>query len=145
VNIVMYRDKLYPNATGGYLDGFEQRIFTLEDKVRDVKVAGVTAIPAGKYELKLRNEGSMTKRYAKKFPDMHRGMIWLQDVPDFTWVYIHIGNYPEDTDGCILVGKDRPPSRPEAIYRSRAAYEYIYTAIADAIEGEGCSIEIIEV
>jgi len=142
MNIVMNRDRLYLNATGGYMDGFEERIFTLEDKVRDVKVAGVTAIPAGIYDLKLRTEGGMTKRYAEKFPDMHRGMIWLQDVPDFTFVYIHIGNYPRDTDGCILVGTGHGH---EAVWNSTVAYKRIYPLIVEAIEGDGCTLEICDV
>jgi len=77
--------------------------FTVEDEGRESKVTGETRIPAGSYPITLRNEGGMTKRYAEKFPDMHQGMIWLRDVPGFTWVYIHIGNTDDHSEGCILV------------------------------------------
>lgn len=76
--------------------------FTVEDENREVKVSGETRIPAGVYPITLRNEGGMTQRYAAKFP-FHRGMLWLRDVPGFKWVYIHIGNKEDQTEGCILV------------------------------------------
>ena len=77
--------------------------FTMEDQPNEPKVPGETRIPAGRYEIMLRTEGGMHGRYSKKF-DWHRGMLWLQSVPGFEWVYIHYGNYERDTDGCILVG-----------------------------------------
>ena len=79
------------------------RGFTMEDQPNEPKVKGETRIPAGRYQIKLREEGGMHGRYSKKF-DWHRGMLWLQDVPNFEWVYVHYGNYEKDTDGCILVG-----------------------------------------
>lgn len=81
----------------------EFRCFTMEDQPNEPKVPGETRIPAGRYQIKQRIIGGMNKRYARKF-DWHRGMLWLQDVPYFTFVYIHYGNYDDDTDGCILVG-----------------------------------------
>ena len=79
--------------------------FSLEDAYRDgFKIPGQTCIPYGRYEIKPRNVGGMTKRYAAKFP-WHKGMLWLQDVQNFKWVYIHIGNTIAHTDGCILVGE----------------------------------------
>lgn len=116
-------------------------VATLEDAWREEKIYGETAIPAGTYELKLRNEGGMTARYYKRYPDMHRGMIWLQDVPNFTFVYIHVGNYPKDTYGCILVGNRAKQDMLEA---SRKAYKRIYPKIVKMIETEGCQIEIID-
>lgn len=77
--------------------------FTMEDQHNEPKVPGETRIPAGRYRVGLRGRGGMNDRYSKKF-DWHRGMLWLQDVHDFTFVYIHYGNYHGDTEGCILVG-----------------------------------------
>jgi len=76
--------------------------FTIEDERRKVKVPGETAIPTGVYEIALRTEGTLTKKYAKRFPEMHKGMLHLQSIPDFKFVYLHIGNDDDDTEGCPL-------------------------------------------
>lgn len=77
---------------------------TLEDTHHDDKVAGETRIKAGKYMLNMRLGGAMTLKYKRRFPSIHRGMLWLRAVPNFNYVYIHIGNTHMDTAGCILVG-----------------------------------------
>ena len=76
--------------------------FTIEDTWHMVKVHSETCIPAGSYEIKLRTVGGMTSVYDKRY-DFHEGMLWLQDVPGFKWVYIHTGNKSSHSEGCILV------------------------------------------
>lgn len=78
--------------------------FTLEDPFREEKIYGSTRIPAGEYCIKLRKFGGLHEKYSIKF-SFHQGMLHLQEVPEFTNIYIHIGNTPVDTLGCILVGK----------------------------------------
>lgn len=76
----------------------------VEDQYQDgVKVPGETCIPCGRYKLELRTEGGMHARYSERFPGIHRGMLWLQDVPGFTWIYYHIGNDDDESLGCPLV------------------------------------------
>ena len=120
--------------------------FTCEDEFRAVKVENETRIPSGTYEIKLRNEGGMTKRYANRFPDIHRGMLWLQDVPNFEWVYVHLGNTDEDTAGCILVGYScsiDAISGGGTIGRSTEAYKDLYKKVVAAMDsGEKVTIEI---
>lgn len=130
-----------PNSTIGHLVVMNKECFTLEDPVRKIKLYGRTAIPAGQYVLKLRTEGGLHERYVRRFGDWHRGMLWLQDVPGFEYVYLHIGNTPDDTEGCILVGATQ--SR-DCLGNSEAAYREIYPLIADAIEsGDDVLIDVL--
>ena len=105
--INLIRNLNMPDATIGRLEIPElgKKFFSLENGKREPKVEGNTRIPKGVYELKLRYAGGFYKRYSNKFGEDHP-MIWLQDVPDFKWIYFHIGNWVKDTDGCILVGDE---------------------------------------
>ena len=117
------------------IDGHFQ-CFSLEDEPREVKVAGETRIPAGRYQITLRDFGGKHSKYVRKFPGMHRGMLWLRDVPNYKFVLIHIGNDENDTDACILVGDSASQNvtRKGFISQSRFAYERIYPLIAASIE-----------
>ena len=139
VNLVLQRRKFSDKATIGDMVVGDILVVTLEDGKREHKIYGETAIPAGVYKLELRTGGNTTKRYAKRYPDMHRGMVHLLEVPGFSWIYVHVGNYPSDTLGCILVGTR---AGDDAIYGSRNAYEAIYPILATAIEGGSCTLEV---
>lgn len=82
---------------------------TLEDKVRDLtkskKIAGQTAIPAGRYEVTM---DIISPKYSKKSAyNWCKGRLpRLLDVPQFDGILIHAGNTPKDTEGCILVGRN---------------------------------------
>jgi len=117
-----------------YLDG-KFACWILEDQFRTTKVYADTRIPAGKYRLELRKEGSHHIRYAKKFPDMHRGMVHLLGVPKFKYILLHIGNTDKDTAGCLLCGDYPHPKDSERynIVNSTVAYKRIYPLIAEAI------------
>jgi len=121
--------------------------FTLEDPVREEKIPEVTAIPKGTYEVKLREEGGMIRRYQRKFGEIeHPGMLWLQEVPGFEWVYLHIGNNPKNTDGCILVASIYDVRQPDIIGASTVAYRKVYKQILQAIElNEGVFINVYEI
>jgi hypothetical protein len=137
--IHLYRKEQINDATIGYMEVFDQAVWTLEDVKRAHKVHGQTRIPAGCYNLELRTEGGMTQRYENRFPDMHQGMVWLRHVPFFDFIYIHIGNTAKDTEGCILVGLARNEDR---IVSSVAAYKLIYPRIVKSILDEGCCLII---
>jgi hypothetical protein len=74
--------------------------FCIEDERRHAKVAGETRIPAGRYEIVINKTGGMNKKYSK-YP-WHIGMLELDEVPNFSYVYIHPGNTDDDTEGCLL-------------------------------------------
>jgi len=127
-----------------FLDGVFQ-CFALEDQYRAVKVAGETRIPAGTYRIGLRNEGGLTGKYASRFPDIHRGMLWLRDVPGFRWVYLHVGNRDDDTLGCILVGDAATATAGDMMVgTSRAAYRRFYSVVVDAAEAGVLEITIAD-
>jgi len=116
----------------------------LEDESRIEKVPHETRIPAGRYEIKVRNEGGMNERYGDKLGSRHRGMIWLQDVPSFTWVYIHIGNTDEHTSGCILTGFgiDMNPMKKWRTTNSTGAYNMLAALVYDEILDNGNKVFI---
>lgn len=67
--------------------------YTLEDKVREVKIQGETAIPKGTYDTII----DMSTRFKKLMPH-------ILNVPNFSGIRIHAGNTNKDTEGCILLG-----------------------------------------
>ena len=67
--------------------------YTLEDVVRDKKIHGKTAIPAGKYKIIL----NQSFRFKRILP-------LLLSVPNYEGVRIHAGNTAANTEGCLLVG-----------------------------------------
>ena len=46
-----------------------------------------------------------------------------RSVPDRTYILVHVGNYPRDTYGCILVGRGAADNGQPAIWRSRLALD----------------------
>lgn len=123
------------------IDGVAQ-CFGIEDEQRDVKVWGETCIDDGIYEIGFRKVGGFHKRYLKKFPEMHIGMLEIKNVPNFKYVLIHIGNDDDDTDACYLVGMSQNMDKQGFLGESTKAYKKIYPKIADALQrGEKVTIE----
>ena len=126
----------------------EFECFSLEDEYRTKKVYGETRIPSGHYEIKLRTEGGFHERYKEVYGDMHKGMLWLQDVPGFEYILIHTGNTDDDTAGCILVGDSCDNNVGDdvgSVGHSRMAYKRLYPKVADAIlSGEKVHITIYD-
>jgi hypothetical protein len=118
---------------------FVDRVFyacSLEDTVRDIKVPEETCIPAGTYELALRQFGKHHEVYKERF-SFHIGMIEILDVPNFTNVLIHIGNYSLDTSGCILVGGGFDISiEPARLVNSTFGYTRLYKKITPVLIAE---------
>ncbi|TJZ50071.1 hypothetical protein FAZ15_21890 [Sphingobacterium olei] len=126
-----------------YLDG-KFICYGLEDAVRETKIKGRTAIPAGRYRLKLNTHGGMNARYRKRYPNLHRGMIEISKIPNYSHVYIHIGNNIGDTSGCLLVG-DRYKIDSDGDYileKSAKAYKRVYALLVDAVARGEVWIEI---
>lgn len=146
MNLELVRYAYGADSTLGKLyvdEAFE--CFILEDERRDVKVPGKTCIPPGRYEILLRNEGPMNERYRDRY-DFHEGMLWFQDVENFTYIYFHTGNKEEHTDGCPLTGQ-MPVILPDGefeIARSRAAYVPFYKKVVAVLKTERVWIHVRE-
>ncbi|PUV24567.1 DUF5675 family protein [Sphingobacterium athyrii] len=127
-----------------YING-EFFCYGLEDAVRDQKIKGRTAIPAGTYPIRLNTYGGMNSRYKKHFPKLHRGMLEITQIPDYSYVYIHIGNNFGDTSGCLLVGFEKRyviTSGEYEIFESKAAYRALYKKVLALLEQGEVWLEI---
>lgn len=155
INLEVVRYSFGVEATLGLLfdiTGGQKKFlaYTLEDEAREVKVPGETCIPPGTYEVTLRTEGGFHQRYsdADWVKDIHKGMLWVRNVPEFEYILIHTGNKDEHTDGCILIGDSASQNITEegSIGSSRAAYRRVYPPIAAALlNGERVAITVREV
>jgi len=124
-----------------YIDG---RLFcvTCEDTYQppDKKVYGKTRIPAGRYQIKMRKIGRASCKYGTYLREYDTdGMIWLQDVPNFKWIYMHIGNAAEDSLGCILVAESilmrvSNNKMRQTIMNSRTVYRQFHQLVKDEFE-----------
>lgn len=109
--------------------------YTLEDEYRTEKKYGETRIPSGVYDVELREYGGFHERYKKRFPKIHKGMLHIKDVPEFTHILFHIGNNDEDTAGCILVGMGAN-SETGVITNSTDAYIEFYLRCLEALSND---------
>src|SRR5262245_6030902 len=151
MQITLARTRQNAKSTVGsfFINGSKQCV-TLEDAHHVPKIPEQTRIPAGTYSARLRTVGDHHHKYLLRFgSEFHKGMLWLQDVPEFEFVLIHLGNTIVDTKGCLLVGtsviEPNAPHESFSISGSEAAYRKIYPPIRDALlAGETVSITITD-
>lgn len=78
---------------------------SLED-IKKKKVYSETAIPTGKYRISMKRKSP--KYSQKKQYEKCGGYVpYLRDVPGYSGILIHIGNWPTESAGCILVGENK--------------------------------------
>lgn len=97
----------------------KHQCYTLEDPPRGVKIPKITGIPEGRYEVKL--------TWSDKF---QAEMPLVVGVPGFTGIRIHWGNTAIDTEGCLLVGKERGANE---IFHSLTAYADLFAILEKAV------------
>ncbi|HSJ69329.1 MAG TPA: DUF5675 family protein [Anditalea sp.] len=116
--------------------------YTLEDTHQDEKIRGKTRIPTGIYTIGYSTvdpaHSRITRDYLRDFKPWFTRHLQLKNVPGFDGIYIHVGNYHENTDGCLLLadGVMAGPSR-KSLQNSRDAYRRFYkiiTALLDSNE-----------
>jgi hypothetical protein len=71
----------------------------------------VSSIPAGTYPVKIRIDGTLGWR------------LELQNVPNRENVQIHVGNFPRNTVGCLLPGKNARPNECAVLNSAEAMNE----------------------
>lgn len=121
MKLTLIRTQKNKNETIGELyvdDEFE--CYILEDVVREpgVKVYGETAIPYGTY--------NVTITYSPRFK---RNLPLLNNVPNFSGIRIHPGNFHRDTEGCLLPGTGKTEN---SVTNSRMAFKKLYEKLEKA-------------
>lgn len=112
---------------------------TIEDTVRDLnkngkfdngekKIHSKTAIPYGIYEIKW----TYSPRFKKYTPQ-------LMNVPSFEGIRIHSGNTSADTEGCLILGKNKQVGK---VLNSRDTINKFYPIIKEACSNGKVTIEI---
>ncbi len=121
MNLRVERKYFGADSTAGklYADG-KFVCYTLEDKVRPVKIKGETAIPYGTYPVRI----TWSPRFGQLMP-------LIENVPGFSGIRIHTGVDNSDTSGCLLVGMGLNADKTR-LTESRAAYAKLYAAIENA-------------
>ncbi len=145
MNLEVVRFSSESDSTNGLLfditDGKRKFLaYTLEDEYRKEKVMHETRIPAGKYEITLRTVGGFHAKYTEKYGEMHKGMLWVRNVPGFEYILIHTGNTDEHTSGCLLLGDTQTNNQIKKdgfTGSSTQAYKRVYPPIADILDNGG--------
>ena len=83
-----------------------------ESEILEKKVKGQTAIPTGHYVINI--------TYSPKYKRM---MPLLLDVKGFSGIRIHSGNTAKDTEGCLIVGKNK---KVGMVLESRDTYKRLF-------------------
>tara|TARA_R110002167_G_scaffold328047_1_gene534370 strand:+ start:122 stop:541 length:420 start_codon:yes stop_codon:yes gene_type:complete len=129
INLLLIRDTFSEKSTLGelFLNG-ERMCDTLENPWIDNQ-RRISCIPEGEYDVRLRlPRESNTRDY------IH---LLVKEVKDRDYILFHIGNFPKDTSGCILVGLG---SQQDAVNNSRLAMDLL---IKEVIHLGGENIKLI--
>lgn len=107
-----------------------------EEEIMSIKIKGKTAIPTGTYKVTLgvRSQKFTAPKYKKQYEFCNAYLPRLLDVPGYDGVLIHIGNTPEHTDGCLLVGENKVIGE---VRNSTATFKKLYKEI-----NQNCDITI---
>ena len=105
--------------------GDQPQIYTLELPWLDNERC-ISCIPHGEYDL-------TPEEPTPKFDYPH---LSLWDVPTRTAIRIHVGNYPKDTTGCVLVGLAKK-KEDAVILDSRKAMETLMDLVGKFIARTG--------
>ena len=113
-------------------DTIEDTVIDLNENSRldngEKKVETITIIPYRIYEIKW----TYSPRFKKYTPQ-------LMNVPSFEGIRIHAGNTSADTEGCLILGKNKQVGK---VLNSRATINKFYPIIKNACSNGKVTIEI---
>jgi hypothetical protein len=115
--------KLFCNSMEDKDRGLRQSM--TEAEVSRMKVYGMTAIPTGKYVVKM----TYSPKYKRNMPE-------VKDVKGFTGIRIHSGNTAEDSLGCILLGHNKQKGMILESRKTCAEFERMLVAAKGVCELE---------
>ena len=91
-----------------------------ESEILKKKVKGQTAIPTGTYPVKI----TYSPKYKKLMP-------LIDNVKGYSGIRIHSGNTHKDTEGCLLVGRNKEVGK---VLESRKTFNALYKILTDTKE-----------
>jgi len=129
INLLLIRDTFTEESTVGELFINGERICdTLENPYLDNQ-RNISCIPEGEYPVRLRlARESATRDY------LH---LLIQDVPNRDFILVHRGNFPSQTQGCLLVGLG---TQQNVVNNSRLAMDLL---IKEILNLGGTNINLI--
>ena len=96
INLLLIRDTFTEESTIGELFINGERICDTLERPYFNNLKNISCIPEGNYKVRL--------RLARESASRDYLHLLVQDVPDRDWILFHRGNYPYQSQGCILVG-----------------------------------------
>lgn len=91
-----------------------------EEEILKKKVKGQTAIPTGIYHVYL----TYSPKYKKQMP-------LIDGVKGYSGIRIHSGNTSKDTEGCLIVGKNKQVGK---VLESRKTYNALFKQLVSTKE-----------
>lgn len=91
-----------------------------ESEILKKKIKGQTAIPTGTYPVKI----TYSPKYKKNMP-------LIENVKGYSGIRMHSGNTHKDTEGCLLVGKNKEVGK---VLESRKTYNALYKILSETKE-----------
>lgn len=89
-----------------------------EKEILKRKVKGETAIPTGIYQVLI----TYSPKYKKQMP-------LINNVKGYSGIRIHSGNTSKDTEGCLIVGKNKEVGK---VLESRITYNALFKKLIQA-------------
>lgn len=138
MEISLIRTKFLSDRTVGALHINDRLFCDTMEPARNQKVYGL--IPPGEYTITLSVQSPRFLQVST-YKSINARLPRLLNVRGRDGILIHIGNYPEDTKGCILVGQLAPSTD---LQNSRNTFFQLYSLMQQArSRGESIKIFVI--